>query len=168
MKKLIYLFIAFALLFSSCRATRHTVRTETVASETIQLDISEKRVETVQETSQQTAICERNIEVAIDETIISVQFSAPDSLGNQHVVSATQTVRALRSIERNTATIETEQTRQSETVETLNDNTIIETNYHSVSKIETKKRPVWQLTFGFFVIGIFLFAIAIIIIRRAK
>ena len=166
--KTVILFIALALIFSSCRATRQTVRNEVVASETVQFDISEKRVETVQETSQQTEVSERNSEMDIDETIFNIQFSAPDSLGNQHVVSATQTVRALRSIERNTATIETEQTRQSETVETLNDNTIIETNYHSVSKIETKKRPVWQLTFGFFVIGIFLFAIAIIIIRRAK
>ena len=166
--KTVILFIALALIFSSCRATRQTVRNEVVASETVQFDISEKRVETVQETSQQTEVSERNIEMDIDETIFNIQFSAPDSLGNQHVVSATQTVRALRSIERNTATVETELTRQSEVVETLNDNTIIETNYHSVSKIETKKRPVWQLTFGFFVIGIFLFAIAIIIIRRAK
>jgi len=168
MKKLIYLLIAFALLFSSCRATRQTVRTETVANETVQFDISTKKVETVQETSQQTAVCERNIELDIDETIISVQFSAPDSLGNQHVVSATQIVRALRSIERNTATIETEQTRQSETVETLNDNTIFETNYHSVSKIETKKQPVWQLVFGFFVFSIFLLAVVFLTILFVK
>ena len=148
MKKLIYLFIAFALLFSSCRATRHTVRTETVASETIQLDISEKRVETVQETSQQTAICERNIEVAIDETIISVQFSAPDSLGNRHVVSATQTIRALRSIERNTATVETEQTVDYELQITNYGQLLKQTDYHSVSETETKKQPVWQLVFA--------------------
>jgi len=161
--KTVILFIALALLFSSCRATRQTVRNEVVATENIQLDISAKTVETVQETSQQTEISEHNVEMDIDETVINIQFSAPDSLGNQHIVSATQTIRALRSIERNTATVETEQTRQSEVVERLNDNTIIEAHYHSVSENKRERVPAWQYVFGVFAIAIFV----LIIIRRA-
>jgi len=168
MKKLIYLFIALALIFSSCRATKQTVRNETTVSENIQFDISAEKTKNTQEEILKSAVSEHNIEVDIDETIINIQWSSPDSLGNQYMISTTQIVRTTRTQEQSTAIVEIEETRQTEIVETLIDNSIFETDYKSVTKKETKRLPTWQLTLGLFMLVVLKFAIVIFIIRIRK
>lgn len=124
------------MLMASCRTTKTSVdhkatsNTEINASEQVKLDISTQKGETTLEEKNLNVTSTGETDTEVDETITNTKWSAPDSLGNQHIIEQTQINRNTKTkAKAKTATTE-EEKKQKEETESTQDNSTLEADYN--------------------------------------
>ena len=152
MKKFLITTMLILLLFS-CKITRYTA-TETQTATVEQKEISEQTTETKTENTLTEIDEKENIKITV--------FSAPDSSGNQYVVSVTEIQKAKTSASKKNSVAE------KETVHTDKTKTQTTESVKVTKKSETKtKTPFWvYLVIVIFCVGVIV--LIVWILRRYK
>lgn len=138
-------FMAIVLLFS-CKTTTQTSKTDINQKKTTQLDVSNERTENSSEESKETVTYTVEVEANVEETIIHIKWSEPDSAGRQYPLETTQTDRSTQAKEQSNTTSEKEESARSKTSEKNTDNSTFESDYKSetdVKKEEKTRLPTW-------------------------
>jgi len=152
MRKFLITTMLILLLFS-CKITRYTA-TETQTATVEQKEISEQTTETKTENTLTEIDEKENIKITV--------FSAPDSSGNQHVVSVTEISRDKTSSSKKNSVAE------KETVHTDKTKTQTTESVKVTEKSETKtKTPFWVYLLVV-ILGFGVIYLIIRVLRRYK
>jgi hypothetical protein len=89
--------LVFCAFFSACKTTKQSTRENTYASSVTVSDAVSATDEKNSEKTKETRTDYTGIDTDIDETIVSTEWSEPDSTGKQYPKTTTSTTRHKRS-----------------------------------------------------------------------
>jgi len=89
----VFFLVMFLLFLSACKTTGQTSREEIRSRSDVSSDVSSQKTETSNESATETHFDAIRIDESVEETIVNVKFSVPDSAGNQYPAEQTTVTR---------------------------------------------------------------------------